>query len=195
MEGFIRIPKTASTSLQYSLQNVSNIEVLEHGYCFEPKNVKGYWWNNGNLTFNKSKYTKLYTVVRNPFDLLVSYYFHNDGATGWGNCSEIHGFNNWVEFITAYIDPNFEWHIPRMKQSLFSFAYDEDWNFIPLKYFKYENLSELNDFIISKGGKELVITNKTNKPLHHYREYYDKEWVEKLNIIWKNDLQYFNYSF
>ena len=82
-----------------------------------------------------------------------------------------------------------------MKQSLFSFAYDEDWNFIPLKYFKYENLSELNGFIISKGGKELVITNKTNKPLHHYREYYDKEWVEKLNIIWKNDLQYFNYSF
>ena len=41
-------------------------------------------------------YIDYLTIVRNPFDLLTSYYFHSKGANhkGWANCLNIHNIND-----------------------------------------------------------------------------------------------------
>ena len=60
---------------------------------------------------------------------------------------------------------------------------------------KYENIHKLNQFLITLGLEELEHSNKTAYKIKHFTEYYEPYQVEKLNKIWKKDLDYFNYSF
>ena len=213
---FIKIQKAAGTSLiNYIASNgQGDIEMLDHAYCYKLKNKNtGWMWSKENFpTFDKYVFNNIYALVRNPFDILVSYYFHLSpnftrsvsawdflGNDGWNHCNIIHGFKTWREFLDAYIDPNFEWHLPPMKKSMFSFIYDEDNNLIIDRYFKVENINELKTFFYQRGWKEPCVLPKTNsttlRPLGKLDFFYKPEDVKQLEKIWEKDLNYFNYSF
>lgn len=193
--GFIHIPKTGGTSFVTVIQNSKNIKEIGHSYSFETSNNPGWQWDKSPV-YDKSKYDKLFTVVRNPFDVLISYYENSHGSKkdGWGNVNKVHNFNSWEDFIAGYLNPNQEWHFPRMKQSLYSFIYDKDWNLNIDFFFKIENPNEINDFLKKHNRKELPHLNES--PLRdRNRKYYILDQVNQLNQIWKQDLNYFDYKY
>lgn len=207
---FTGIQKTAGTSLRGQIKRLENTKImsLDHGYFYYPWNSKEEekknWIDQG---FNSPAYfdKPIYeldtyiAVVRNPFDILVSYYYHGKYAgpkfRGWANVNLIHNINSFSEFVDFYIDPNKPWHLPPMKTSMFSFIYDKDGKLFIDGFFKYENIHKLNQFLITLGLEELEHSNKTAYKIKHFTEYYEPYQVEKLNKIWKKDLDYFNYSF
>ena len=191
MNGFIRIQKTASSSIFYSLKG-RDIKLLYHGFCYSPDKIIGWKWRGVNKQiFKVEDYETLYATVRNPFDLLLSYYTHSKDGDGWGDCNNIHSIHSWEDFLHKYTDPEFEWHIPEMKKSLFSFLYDEDGNVVANKVFKYENLNEIEEYFNIK----LPEINFTSKKLASYKEVYSPYYVDTLSRIWKRDLEQFNYRF
>lgn len=214
MEAFVRIQKCGSSSLKKVLGG--NLEMLKHAYCYPiTKQHTGEIWHKSYPTFDRNRFDKLYALVRNPFDALKSYYFHNhpkhqkdnavaknqfkvdyDRIDGWTFVNQFHGFNSWWEFLDSYIDPNFEWHLPPMKTSLFSFAYDENFELIIDEFFKLEEQDKLNEFLKSKGKSSLPYTelNRTKK-VEKYDRYYKPHHVDALNKIWKRDLEHFGYSY
>ena len=207
---FTGILKTGGTSLRSMLKRHNNPKLrgLDHGYFYYPwdskEDEKKYWTDQGFLSkpYFPELYQELYTyvgIVRNPFDILVSYYYH--GRTpgpkynGWANVNIIHNLNSFSDFVDYYLDPSKPWHLPPMKKSMFSFLYDKQGKIITDAIFKLENIHKLNQFLIMLGLDELNHENKTAHKLNHYSQYYKPEQVEALTNLWKKDLEYFNYNF
>jgi len=202
MDAFLRIQKSGSTSLRKSLENSPTIQNIDHAYCFRLiRQNTGWNFTNTNFpTFDRNNFDRLYALVRNPFEILVSYYHHthpwSDGLDGWVNCNKVHGFKSWREFLDGYLDPNLEWHLPPMKKSMFSLAYDRAENLIIYDYFKLEEPDRLEGFIKYHRGTPLGVDNKTkNKPKKSMRDFYTDDDVDRLKEIWKKDLNYFGYDF
>jgi hypothetical protein len=204
---FLRIPRCGTTSLLSTLIDGSNktlrnkIILLDHGYCYktdfyDPYNIfyKDHDENRKFQVFKEGEYKSIYALVRNPFSLLKSYYYHINVplGKGWAGCNDIYGFNSWEDFLEAYIDPNFQWHLPPMKQSLFSMAYNKNNSLILNRYFKIENLNNINQFLIHNGFNPLSKLNSSTTP---DKIHYTSLQIKKLNKIWERDLKYFNYKY
>lgn len=206
MDAFVRIQKSGSTSLKKSLDVSNHIIMLEHAYSYPIGNVNGWvWrgdretdnWSNEFPNFKKESFNKIYALVRNPFDVLISYYYHSNkdskNIDGWANCNKVHGFKSWEEFLESYIDSSFEWHIPPMKKSMFSFAYDSLDNIIVDDFFKLEEPDKLNQFLIENKLPTMGVENVTMYK-NHTKPHYTNEQITKLSKIWETDLKYFLYD-
>jgi len=208
MDAFITIQKTAGASLYKSLGKCKDIELIYNQYCYPVTINDSFNHFNNFKPFNKKNYNKIYTLVRNPFDNLISYFFAGIGTRlGWGFC---HLYHDWCnpsssyktlrQFIDAYIDPAFDWHFPPMKRSMNSFIYDKNGNLIIDKYFKLENVHELNLFLEKHKCNPLEHLNSNKEPLlincrsNNYK-LYNPSQVKKLEKIWEKDLNHFNYQY
>ena len=192
---FVRIQRSGSTSLQNSQERgkTTTFNTLEHGYCFKVNDLfHSIFPNSTRLSkeyfyFDRTHFSQLYALIRNPFDILISYYTHN-----WNECNQIHNFNSWEDFIEAYINSNFQWHLPPMKKSMLSMIYDEHDTLIIKRYFKIENLNNINNFLHYHNCPPL---EKLNTSIREQKQYYTPNQVDKLNKIWERDLKYFNYKY
>jgi hypothetical protein len=195
---FIRIPRTGSTSLFNSINdnNSSFLQLLNHGYFYklEVDNIfKRCKVQEDFFYFNKNMFKNIYAIVRNPFNLLISYYNHvGPRGKGWGGCNDYHNFSTWNNFLEAYIEPNFKWHLPPMKFSLFSMGYDKNGHWIPNRYFKLEEPNNINTFLKYYGFSPL---QKSNISVKLNKKYYTSSQVKELNKIWEHDLKHFNYQY
>ena len=198
---FIHIPKCAGTYFMYSVKPTSipspfkrhdnEIHSLGHGfnYLFEcpgwnptaevfetnheigreavPSLGKSPWMR----CFEISSDVQYITIVRNPFDLLYSYWKYKPQdssdwaekdrpASGWFNCNNVMGTHTFDRFVEHYLDPQKEWHVPPLKYNLFAQLYrcpnrwqttgqlcpifdPNDWVRVPnLHVLRFENLHE-----------------------------------------------------
>jgi hypothetical protein len=206
---FIHIPKTSGTSLESE-------QIIKLGHCFNVPKVYRTQFNKGGFHDYEKDTWDLYeypvvpnykiSIIRNPFDLLSSYYFHGEKLkncgtychSGWASVNYTHQFNSFKQFITSYCDPNFKWHIPAFKNFLFSQLFDISYNCVTDIIIKYEYLNEAIDILntqlkhkIVKNKKENVSINKQYK----YTEYYDAEMIELVYKKCKRELFLFNYDF
>ena len=168
---FIHIPKNAGTSIETYFANGSvRIQPSKHADIYEIK----------RKFKNSYKKYKKFTVIRNPYDKMVSWYFYL--KKNLGENYNVIEFNEWIK------DPSKFWHaddpVGYLKPQF-------EWIDDTVEIIKFENINkELNNFfgeIIS-----LPISNKSNR--NHYLEYYNKE---SLNIIYnryKKDFKKFNYK-
>merc|ERR1711976_585510 len=148
----MHIPKTSGTSLAGS-----SLKKLGHKFNVDfasrtPASLGGHsawgtpFWPRYH--FPKKPCLKI-AVIRNPFDMLVSYYMHGcelnvNGSyshSGWGAANYTHQLHSFDAFIRAYCDPNFKWHVPLLKQFLYSQLFDERDNCVPDLILKFESLS------------------------------------------------------
>lgn len=200
---FVHIPKTAGTFFITSVAKQNNINILGHTFCYGVE-VLGWesWIDKSNIS--KKTYiggfgskSNLVSCVRNPFDLFASYFSYNgkDGSLGWGNCREIHGINDFNEFVEFYIDcDENEFHFPPFERSLFAQIYDKRMNYLNPDVIRFENLdSDIKKFckkysLKFSGG--IKNESKQKKPTNYLEKH-----VEKLRKIWKDDLRRFNYDF
>ena len=53
-----------------------------------------------------------FSLTRNPFDWLVSYYLHGTPETedGWGNVNYIYGIRSFAEFVEKFCSPKIQWN-------------------------------------------------------------------------------------
>ena len=167
---FIHIPKNAGTSIETLFANNSfKIQPYKHADIYEIKNKFPEIYDS---------YRK-FTIIRNPYDKMVSWYFYLKKNLGDYDVIE---FNEWIK------DPSKFWHA----NDPISFLKPQcDWVDETVIIIKYENLDKgLNKFFNEKIS--LPVTNKSDR--NHFSDYYNED---SLNIIYdryKEDFKKYNYN-
>ena len=168
---FVHIPKNAGTSIEKYFGNGSvRIQPNKHADIHEIKTKFKNSYNN----------YKKFTIIRNPYDKMVSWYFYL--KRNLGENYNVIEFNEWIK------DPSKFWHADDPIDFLKPQCECVDNTVILLKF---ENLNkELKQFF----GKEinLPITNKSNH--NNYLEYYNQESLDIIYNRYKKDFEKFNYK-
>lgn len=208
---FIHIPKTSGTALtskqiikfnplhQFNISGLKRTPYYQNGY----KENKTDTWEVYKYPI-KNNYK--ITIIRNPFDLLCSYYHHGETLkqnneycnSGWNAVNFTHKFKTFKEFILSYCDPNFNWHIPCLKNFLFGQLFDDKHNCVADIIIKYEYLDKAIE-ILNKKMKYPIEKNKydniSKRKIKNYKDYYDEEMIKLVYKKCSKELEYFNYNF
>ena len=218
---FIHIPKTSGQNLNFTKDSKIKGIKYKHGFNVSfakrlTKDERGYflcedhYWPQ--LTYPIQPNIKI-TIIRNPYDLLCSYYFHKDQFiddgnfynSGWANVNYTHKFTSFEQFIQSYCDPDFKWHEEFLHQFLYSQLFDEHGNCVSdiiLKYeFINEGIAQINNhfniqlidlYDTSPLGKK---KNKSIRKEHTYQHYYTPEMIALVKKKCRRELNVFGYDF
>jgi len=221
---FVHIPKTAGNSVRACLRDMNlltnpGFEKSEREHHFGI--AKAARVVNSHLSFTTPTFPCYlaaeayreadfsFTVVRNPFDLLVSYYSHyvenpkkNWTDRGWANVNGHHGFNSFDSFVEFYCKKDHEeWHVPSLSQDLFGQIFDDEKN-VRVDYAVYlENAAAgLEDLIELLSGsrvrvalpKKNVSSKRRNK---RYQEFYTPYLQSLVEAKCEPILSAFGYEF
>ena len=168
---FIHIPKNAGTSIETYFANESfRIQPSKHADIHEIKRK----FKNSYNSYRK------FTVVRNPYDKMVSWYFYL--KRNLDSKADVVDFNDWI------VNPSKLWHANDPISFLNPQCY---WIDETVETIKFENLNEEIDNFFGEKIK-LPVTNKTNH--NHYLEYYNKKSLDIIYDKYKNDFKTFNYK-
>jgi hypothetical protein len=194
---FIHIPKTAGTSIEHYLIKKDNVVI---NYKDNVKNLFSYNGKYGfdhslqHLTFKeilllypKVEEYKKFTVVRNPYDRIVSeYYYHLQITRKWKKQkTEIQ--EDFEEFLNFYFNTNdtFDNHkIPQYK-------YIEGINENDIKIMKFETLK--TDFMDFFNEELQYHINKTKRD-KNYLDILTPNTIKKINEYYYEDFIKFNYE-
>lgn len=219
---FIKVPKTGSTFFENNFDKkrpkINGKEHLiwsvGHSWLY-PTQIKGWrdWdfpeqepglWRDVNR-FRLDRNDRLVTIVRNPFELLFSYFNYN-----WSWCRNYHNLpeheytaEDFQKFVDIYLDDSVEFHAPAFKKSLFSQLKFKNGNWIlggNAIIMRFENLKEDIESFSKLTGIPITdysdnAQNKASKKLCNWWEAYRDDQINKLNRLWDADLKYFGYSF
>jgi len=214
---FIHIPKCGGTSIS-KLKNfcVKNKGLSDH-LPYLPNSVT----KNDNASYLRdypeAKNYKYFTMVRNPWDRVISTYFYLRSM----NEDHIHYY--WNEHMVKYIQSNnltfkqfihvigsknykeyfFDrWHHENRDVKIENVLFPNQASFLKPNLQdmdligRFENFQESFDIICDKIGiskQKLPHTNKSNHK--HYTEYYDDETRQIVAEKYAKDIEYFGYEF
>jgi chondroitin 4-sulfotransferase 11 len=192
---FIHIPKTAGTSIEIALD-------MRKPECFYSENrfnkilkinPQHFIYSDLSNILNV-KNLNIFTVVRNPFDRLVSEfkYVQKTENSNWTDYKNLN-FDSFVDEVLN-LDSN-------MACDIFDNHLMPQYDYIKggediIKIFKYENLSEFVDWLFLKTNDLMILSHERNSEKMHYSFYYKyKKTIDMVAEFYKKDLEYFNYSF
>ena len=215
----LSIPKTSTLSIVDTFYPAKWMQ-MDHSFNVEfayrgPYKDTGRQHNLGAGNKHKDNYYPLakypikenikVAILRNPFDLLCSYYYHGvalesnnqQSHSGWGSVNYIHQFNSFEEFIRGYCDEELEWHQPLFKQFLFSQLFNEDGDCVPDILLKYEYLNESIQVMNKTLNLNLTrrMWNKSLRKKHKYTFYYNNELIQLVSKKCKRELKIFKYNY
>ena len=188
---FIHIPKAGGTSIsnyceekiEGSLRNYLNNDKIEeinpHIYASDLM-----------CKFDYSNYNS-FTVVRNPFDLVVSQYFWSiqNNLPLFPDVSDSIDYS-FEDFVKLVIQPN------AIRQPMMEFITDEHGKFLIKNFIRFENMeNDLREYF-NIIDLNLEYLGHHNKSLHvEYKEYYNEETYTLINNYFSEDIKTFNYKF
>lgn len=178
MINFIHVPKTAGSSFHKIIKKDYRIVYCEH---VRVKDIS-------SMSF-----------VRHPYDRLVSAYFY---LTNRDNENPLN--IEYEEILKKYIDfKDFVMHIEvddlhnkiiHLKPMHYWLC-DEDGKIIVDGVFKIEDVSNINEFLVSLGYEEKLSDVHINSSKHgHITEYLDGDIIKEINKIYKLDFELFDYK-
>jgi hypothetical protein len=178
----------------YSFKEAQNEQITPYGILGSRLNVKNTKWYNhktakeiktdlGDAKFND--YFK-FCIVRNPYDLMVSYYFFCKSKNDSKSQGDFKTFcKKCIHINITNVDRIFIDNRP-----------------ICHYYIRYENLINdilivleklcIKDFDLNDLPKHKANINPHDKP---YKEYYDSETKEIVEKLFKKEIDMFNYEF
>ena len=132
-----------------------------------------------------------FTIVRNPWDWLVSRFF-------WAKIrlskSIPASFNQFINTIDRIREENTYLHGALDTQ--ISMLSDTEGNIIVDHICKFESLSDDFDYVCDKIGKAKKILPHTHKTEHkHYTEYYDDDTRQIVAEKYAKDIEHFGYKY
>lgn len=185
---FVHIPKNAGLSVCYTLfgnTGGSHRKIVDYKKIFSPVTFKRYY---------------KFTFVRNPWDRLVSTFFFlkNGGLTEkdrvWAQ-EHLEQFDSFDAFVKGWLTEeniNNSLHF----QHQYGFLEDEKGTIAVDFIGRFENIEEDFKIITDKLNiKRTLKKTNTSKRKEDYRAYYNQETKAKVGIIYKRDIELFNYEF
>jgi hypothetical protein len=195
---FIHIPKTGGTVIENEIKKIYE-ERLFNTNRFFLENILDPPYNSItpqhqfyttiykyrdilNINFNK---IKTFTVVRNPYDRIISDLLWSKKINEKNNSREVYEI-----IINKYI---FMDNLDNHNKPQYKFITDENLNLIPnIKIFYCERLNdtnnELNDFL---GFDINIKQENVNKD---YSKFLNEKSIKLINDIYKKDFELFNYT-
>ena len=189
---FIHIPKTGGTSIELTFK----------------KRIKG---SHKHLTLFdyenelKSEIEKyfIFSVIRNPWDKLVSYWKYRQGKPHAPVDGKLNEFDKWLKFISSLDLNNLNGKTARGNIPDFRMGLDLQFNSllnkkneINVNLIRFENFQEDFNTICDKIGiPKLQLPHKNKSKHKHYTEYYDDETRSIVAEKYAKDIEYFGYEF
>jgi hypothetical protein len=134
---------------------------------------------------------KLFTIVRNPFDRIVSEFCHFKNS----KLSKEYHHLNFTDFVNVCLKLDSE-----KRKYVFDGHLETQSDYIrgefPIKIFKYEDLQECFDWLREITGEDLKFGHEKKSDRKHHSEYYETEDVIRtVEDFYRVDLDYFDYIF
>lgn len=177
---FIHINKTGGSSIVKSLR-----------IPFDHKTAKQKIEEIGSEHWEK-KFS--FTVVRNPWDKVVSHYHYrvqtNQTDLGVKNIE----FRKWVLSTYGSKDP-FYYNNPKMFMPQSDWITGHNGKIIVDHICRFENLNDDFSTICKKLGKKSNLPHLKASKRGHYRNYYDDDTIEIVTNWFEKDIKNFGYRF
>lgn len=207
---FIRVPKTASSSIVSSIisqspeNKTSDDDHLRKRLAAEKNNILFIQTHNClnviETLHNKFDLQDVYTFgfVRNPFDRAVSSWRFGGHGTSWNCtfkefCKKISKINLTPDNGRA-VGGDLIFHACEQHPFLIC-----EKNSIRADYIgRFENLEKDYNHVRKKlglGHIEIPHRNNSNKNNTHYTEHYDKETIKIISDVYAKDIEHFGYKY
>jgi|SaaInlV_100m_DNA_2_1039680.scaffolds.fasta_scaffold05203_4 hypothetical protein len=211
---FVHVPKTAGMTIRSRFSHnekfFPNRKDREHKfgvsipYRFGSKSFPTDYFSCylDDENFNNAEIK--FTVVRNPFDQLVSYYLHDAHGTGkesgWANVNNNFGFKSFKEFLCGYcLDRPKRCHVPMLSVSLYSQLFNEDGECLVDYAVRFEKLnkglkaiSKMSD----SNSKGSFISNVTGaRKGRNYADFYTPELIDMVEHKMKWEFENLGYNY
>jgi len=201
---FIHIPKSGGTTIQDQYCSGNNQLIFkhegEHPSCLSKEFIKqrcSYNWDTYLLTDPLFLSCKVkFTIIRNPFDMLKSYFLSRWGDYDTGIKEKLPQ-KIFKELIEQYCSSNEKWHIPLLKQFLYNQIFDDNGNCCCDYAIIFDKLNEGFSKLLKINGfdDENISMHKNVSNTGNYKEYYDDEMIEMIYKKCKLELDLFNFDF
>jgi hypothetical protein len=135
-----------------------------------------------------------FTVVRNPWDKVVSHYHYRVQTNQTNLKTNPVAFRDWV--LLTYRDKNPSYYDrPKMFMPQVNWLSDADGE-IPVDHIcRFEKLNEDFGAVCQKLGKVVHLPHVKSSKRTHYSDYYDEETSEVVANWFREDLEVFGYRF
>lgn len=195
---FIHIPKTGGSNIENfflnylkkkpSINNLlsNNLNLKINNHSLQHMTYQEYYNNKDFFNLNFDNKMKLLTVVRNPYDRIMSDLFYLKFADKKNNKDEIE------KILEKYLHSNHMYDNHKLEQ--YKFLIDNDnninKNIIILKS------ESLNEHMSKLGFPEFSnFCNNTNTKINKkYNDYLNKNSINMINTFYKLDFIYFDYK-
>jgi len=197
---FIDITKNAGTAIIKSFMKEyphNNYEGKHHSI---PNFTSPINWPEAptctHITEQDIEQNTLFTVIRNPWDRMVSLYF-------WGIKSWYFDCKNFKDFIRRANNNDYKEYNQHRYRRQIEWISNENGDIIVKNILFFENLQRDFDAFISskikipnfKILKRNTAKQRSGIERKHYTEYYDKETIEIVAEKYAKDIEYFGYEF
>lgn len=217
----LHIPKTAGSWVEQNEFRLPYYEIIHDGGHRTPnqktKDLVGPFAHIDKLAsfyiqpggFAESwRQANWFSILRNPFDWLCSYYYHRkrgEGGVidnGWAKCNDIHKFKSFEEFVEAYCDPGsrwseiteigtfWNWHVPTLHKFYTAQTFDENGVCVINAFLYYETINE--------SLKELfpgIHPTGFHKSTNNYKDHYTPRLRDLAEKRFEPECRIYGYNF
>lgn len=202
---FVHIPKCAGSTIEkiiggtgeeqlYSQKRVSEL-FSEFNIDKTPQHLTAF-----ELLLIKKDLPEMFSIVRNPFDRLVSEYFYVLNEINFDKDLRLNhaklGFDRFVRWGLSLNNKLrillFDGHLEKQVDFL---IHPETKEFLVKNIFEFEDIDKCFLFLKERLKYEFEVQNAKKTNHLHYSIYYDENLCNYVQEFYKEDLKTFNYKF
>lgn len=201
---FIHVPRTAGTYITRFLDAQLGEKFVREGHTVPPHNLHPWTERFGPAHYETVDKRDCFTisVVRNPFDLLVSMYLFGfpywSPKTVTGRQQIVWPFSNFREYATKLCAWNdYPWICPEQKESLYFQMFDANGDCLVDAILRHEMLRDGLQLLGAQLGYQWhppAGRFQASRP-HDYRDFYDEDLMRLVSAKYAADLEIFGYGF
>jgi len=140
----------------------------------------------------ENKFT--FSVIRNPWDKVVSHYWHRWNRDQAGIQTDEIGFSEWVQLTYGQQDPRY-YNKPKMFQPQVWWLADQAGKILVDKVIRFESLETGFNEVCQHLGITRELPHLKSSPREDYRHYYSPETRAIVQKWFNEDLEEFDYEY